>query len=120
MSNYIALLLLTPIIIASTLIKRNKLFVIVNLTCIILLVIYYGIMIYVEYQHTVDSLYMHTTEDGDFVVEWMMEGARPKFNNIIYHLSAMTTLLVINTSIFARKLLRVNPSDGSRKNETQN
>lgn len=107
MSNYIALLILVPIILGSALIKQKKLFVKANLGCIVLLVIYYCIMIYVEYQHTVDSLYMHTTEDGDTVVQWMIQGARPKFNNIIYHLSAVTGLLLINSIIFARKLLRV-------------
>ena len=107
MSNYIALLILAPIILASALIKQKRLFVKINLTCIVLLVTYYCIMIYVEYQHTVDSLYMHTIEDGDTVVQWMIEGARPKFNNIIYHLSAITGLLLTNSIIFARKLLRI-------------
>lgn len=115
MSNYIVLLLIAPIILATSLIKRKKLFVIVNLVCIILLVIYYGIMIYMEYQHTVDSLYMHAPEEGDVVVQWMIEGARPKFNNVIYHLAAMTSLLLINSVIFARKLLRVATGSQERK-----
>lgn len=107
MSNYIALLIITPIIIASSVIKRKKVFVGVNLTTIIVLIIYYSVMIYVEYQYTVESLYIHTTENAGQVVNLMIEGARPKFNNIIYHLSAMTGLLLINSVIFARKLLRV-------------
>lgn len=107
MSNYIPLLILVPIILATTVIKQKRLFVKVNLSAVTLLVIFYCIMIYVEYHYTVNSLYMHTTENGDTVVQWMMEGARPKFNNIIYHLSVMTALLLINSIIFARKLLRV-------------
>lgn len=68
-------------------------------------------MIYVEYHFTVESLYIHTTEDAGQVVQLMIEGAKPKFNNIIYHLSAMTFLLLVNTAIFARKLMRTELSD---------
>lgn len=102
MTNYIPLLILAPMILASALIKQKKLFVKVNLVCVILLVAYYCVMIYFEYQYTVDSLYIHTTEDGDTVVQWMIEVARPKFNNIIYHLTAVTVLLLLNSIIFVK------------------
>lgn len=111
MSNYIALLVLTPLILASSLIKSKKVFVGVNLTCIIILVFYYSVMIYVEYHYTVESLYIHTTENIGQVVQLMIEGAKLKFNNIIYHLSAMTALLLINTAIFARKLMKTELSN---------
>ena len=99
MINYIALVVLSPIMIGSAFIKPKKLFVIVNLICIVLLVIYYGVVIYVEYKYTFEYVNTHT-------MEALLMSARVKFNNILYHLSAMTALLVINAVVFAGKLLK--------------
>lgn len=63
-------------------------------------------MFYYEYNYSLD--YMNDEE-----VRWMFEDATRIFNNILYHLIAITTLLVINTMIFTKKLL-----DKVSKNES--
>jgi hypothetical protein len=50
---------------------------------------------------------------NDEEVRWMFKDATRIFNNILYHLIAITSLLVINTMIFTKKLL-----DKVSKNES--
>lgn len=97
MENYIALLILTPVILLSSLVKRRKWFLILNLGSIFLLMIYYCVMFYYEYNYSLD--YMNNEE-----VRWMFKDASRIFNNILYHLIAITFLLVMNTLIFTKKL----------------
>jgi|GEM_PF-1287124 len=106
MENYIALLILTPVILLSSLVKHRKWFLILNLSSIFLLIIYYSVMFYYEYNYSLD--YMNDEE-----VRWMFKDATRIFNNILYHLIAITSLLVINTMIFTKKLL-----DKVSKNES--
>jgi hypothetical protein len=98
MENYIAILLITPIILVSIFIKSKKWFLIVNLASIALFIIYYSVMIYYEYNYSLD--YMNNEE-----VRWMFEDATRIFNNILYHLTAVLILLALNTLIFAYKLI---------------
>ena len=63
-------------------------------------------MFYYEYNYSLD--YMNDEE-----VRWMFKDATRIFNNILYHLIAITSLLVINTMIFTKKLL-----DKVSKNES--
>lgn len=97
MENYIALLILAPVILLSSLVKNRKWFLILNLGSIFLLMIYYSVMFYYEYNYSLD--YMNDEE-----VRWMFEDATRIFNNILYHLISITSLLLINTLIFTKKL----------------
>lgn len=106
MENYIALLILAPVILLSSLVKNRKWFLILNLGSIFLLMIYYSVMFYYEYNYSLD--YMNDEE-----VRWMFEDATRIFNNILYHLISITSLLLINTLIFTKKLF-----DRVSKNES--
>jgi|AntRauTorckE6833_2_1112554.scaffolds.fasta_scaffold250822_1 hypothetical protein len=99
MENYIVLVILTPVIILSSFVKHKKWFLILNLGSIFLLFIYYSVMFYYEYNYSLD--YMNNEE-----VRWMFKDATRIFNNILYHLISITSLLVINTLIFTKKIIQ--------------
>lgn len=97
MNNYIAILVLGIVIIISGLIKNKKLFLIINLTAVGLLIIYYVIMIYVEYFYTFEFV-------NNLTIESLFADAQAKFNNLIYHLIAVIAFFVFNTALIIVKL----------------
>lgn len=64
-----------------------------------LLMIYYSVMFYYEYNYSLD--YMNNE-----AVRWMFDDATRIFNNILYHLISITSLLLINTLIFTKSYLK--------------
>ena len=97
MDNILPLVVISVLTILSYLIKSKKAFLISNLVCVSLFVIFYGIFIYLGYTYAFE--YVNTYD-----MDSLFWDAQRKFNNLIYHFIAALVYFGTNTVVIVIKL----------------